>query len=317
MPLYGSADLSMAQAPSGSRGTSPTEGQLYYDTDDNTLYAYTGTAWKSVSVVTATGGTITYTGAYTVHSFTSDGTFEITGGSVSCDVLLIGGGGAAADTQGGGGGGGGFVSYTAESLSPGTYDVGVGAGGALGEGWLAAGEKGGDSSFTGLTTAIGGGGGAAQNDSATGTGGSAGGNSSYWGVRAGYTAGQGYDGGNGAVNGAGGGGGAGGAGASNSGNNAGAGGSGKASSITGTSVTYAGGGGGGSRYATGGSPGSGGSGGGGAGGSNGAGTQGTDGLGGGGGGGGFYIGYFNGGAGGSGIVIVKRSTNLNSGFRYD
>ena len=70
MPLYGSADLSMAQAPSGSRGTSPTEGQLYYDTDDDALYAYSGTAWESLSAkyVVATGGTLTEVGNYKIHS---------------------------------------------------------------------------------------------------------------------------------------------------------------------------------------------------------------------------------------------------------
>ena len=42
-PLIGSVRLGMADAPSN-----PTEGQLYYDTDDGVLYAYTGTSWVLV-----------------------------------------------------------------------------------------------------------------------------------------------------------------------------------------------------------------------------------------------------------------------------
>ena len=95
MPLYGSVDLSMAQAPSGSRGTSPTEGQLYYDTDDNALYAYSGTSWLPVSAGSATGGTVTDYSGYKIHTFLladSGNDFVVTGGTLLVWYLVIGGG---------------------------------------------------------------------------------------------------------------------------------------------------------------------------------------------------------------------------------
>lgn len=62
----------------------------------------------------ATGGIITTDGAYTVHKFTSSGTFTPnSGNSGSVEVLVVGGGGVASGYVGGtvyaGGGGGGEV----------------------------------------------------------------------------------------------------------------------------------------------------------------------------------------------------------------
>ena len=66
---------------------------------------------QSGSVV-ATGGTITYDGNYTVHTFTTSGTFTVTSGGL-VDILLVGGGGAACTNttyeSGGGGAGGAWV----------------------------------------------------------------------------------------------------------------------------------------------------------------------------------------------------------------
>ena len=90
-PLIGSVRLGMSSAPSN-----PAEGELYYDTDDNALYAYTGTAWVFVSAGTATGGTETaYTG-YKVHTFLlaqSGNDFVVSSGSMTCDILVVAGGG--------------------------------------------------------------------------------------------------------------------------------------------------------------------------------------------------------------------------------
>ena len=110
MPLYGSADLSMAQAPSGSRGTSPTEGQLYYDTDDDILYAYNGTSWQMVPKATATGGdTIdTSVSGYKIHIFTSDGIFTVSGGTLLVWYLVL---------AGGGGGGSGVIECSSDPPS--------------------------------------------------------------------------------------------------------------------------------------------------------------------------------------------------------
>src|SRR6056300_1091210 len=63
--------------------------------------------------IAATGGTITTSGDYKIHTFTGDGCFVVTcggnpAGSSSVDYLVVAGGGGAHGDAGGGGGGGGF-----------------------------------------------------------------------------------------------------------------------------------------------------------------------------------------------------------------
>ena len=69
--------------------------------------------------VQASGGTISYSGSYTNHKFTADGTLTVAtgGGQASGDVehLVVGGGGGGGGGKGsldngGGGGGGGCLS---------------------------------------------------------------------------------------------------------------------------------------------------------------------------------------------------------------
>jgi len=84
-----------------------------------------------------TGGTITTYGDYTVHTFTSGGTFTACkAGYVTVLVVGGGGGGGGSDydcASLGGGGGGGLVYNPSYSVTPGqTYTVVVGAGGAGG-----------------------------------------------------------------------------------------------------------------------------------------------------------------------------------------
>lgn len=50
--------------------------------------------------------------------------------SYTCDILVVGGGGGGTGTLGGGGGAGAVVHITGASLSSGTYNIGVGRGGA-------------------------------------------------------------------------------------------------------------------------------------------------------------------------------------------
>ena len=92
------------------------------------------------------------------------------------DILLVGGGGGGGQnyvsgttTYGGGGGGGGGVVYkTSFAVTPGTYSVAVGAGGAIG-------ANGGNTSAFGLTAYGGGGGGKGNNGEAGKNGASGGG----------------------------------------------------------------------------------------------------------------------------------------------
>lgn len=224
----------------------------------------------------------------------------MSGGDSTLQYLIVGGGGGGAGGVCGGGGAGGVLQGTTV-LTPGTYSITVGAGGAQGNA-EGIGYDGATSTAFSLSARGGGAGGYPGHSGGSGGGGCSG--------RTGGsgTSGQGYAGGSGYTpspySGAGGGG----AGATgqNGGGSGGNGGIGIASSISGTSTYYAGGGAGGSYGQIGAHGGTGGLGGGGSTnqGDGGAGTPNT----GGGGGGGGYNGNSKGGAGGSGIVIVRWAT---------
>ena len=253
------------------------------------------------SHVSATGGTVTTDGAYTVHTFTSSGDFIASvGGDIEylCVAGGGGGGGYASGVPGAGGGAGGLLVGSAAVVA-GTIAIAVGAGGIGGvyTGPTPPASAGGNSSINGIATSIGGGRGATYGTGVPTVGGSGGGGT--WGdAGAAGTPGQGYAGGTGqtvVASAGGGGGGAGGAGANAV--SGGAGGVGVQSSISGTPTYYAGGGGGAKT-------GVGGLGGGGAG----TGTGGVAGTANTGGGGGATGGVANAGAGGSGVVVIRYLT---------
>ena len=82
----------------------------------------------------ATGGTVTTDGDYKVHTFTGDGTFEVTklGNTGTIDIIIVGGGGGGAAQHGGGGGAGGYRSFTGESVTETSYSIVIGGGGSGG-----------------------------------------------------------------------------------------------------------------------------------------------------------------------------------------
>jgi hypothetical protein len=282
-----------------------TAGMIRFNKDLGKIQVHNGSAWLTIGGVSATGGAVTYADGYTIHTFTSSGTFNvISGGEV--EYLVVAGGGGGANRDAGGGGAGGMLTGTLTNVTPDTYTITRGAGGAGGASTNGAdGTNGSNSTALGFT-AIGGGGGGAQGSnggsggsgggggytapgSGTGTGGQ-GNNGGLGRVATGYT-GTGYAGG--------GGGGAGGVGGNARGlEDGGHGGGGLQSSISGTPTYYAGGGGGGGND-------SGGTGGSGVGGNGGvpSGYNATANTGGG--GGGARSGGGTGGAGGSGIVIIR------------
>jgi hypothetical protein len=260
-----------------------------------------------------TGGTITTSGSFRIHTFTTSSNFVVPSGfSATAQYLIVAGGGGGGSRHAGGGGAGGYIDATA-SLSAQTYSVVVGAGGNGGIADVQRGANGSNSSAFG-NTAIGGGGGGQftegntnQNFISGANGGSGGGASNGAtvtanGVSGAGTSGQGNSGGNitggGAPWAAAGGGGANAAGSNNVNNDVG--GAGGAGRQWLNSSFYAGGGGGGG--GTSGTAGAGGSGGGGAG-AIGIATA-TNGVTNTGGGGGGSRGG-QGGAGGSGIVIIR------------
>ena len=98
--------------------------------------------------ITATGGTITTSGNFKIHSFTGDGCFVVatlgnaptvpTGGPSNVDYLVVAGGGAGAPNAGAGGGAGGYrTTFPSPGCNAGsfpiaatTYPISVGGGGA-------------------------------------------------------------------------------------------------------------------------------------------------------------------------------------------
>jgi hypothetical protein len=295
---------------------------------------------NTAQYVTATGGTVTCSGNFKIHTFTGPGTFCVSNagnsaGSNKVDYLVIAGGGSGGSDYGGGGGAGGYRespgtesgSYAVSPLGaspavalsvPATaYPITVGAGGASRTADGQQGLSGSNSIFSTITSA-GGGGGGAEGSPAPATrpglpGGSGGGGSYCVSGGSGNTPvvdpAQGTNGGSGGspLTG-GGGGGATVAGTAASGTTSGPGGAGATTSINGTPTARAGGGGGaggGTPFGQGYTPGTGGAGGGGAAApqSGGSGVAGTVNTGSGGGGGNLVTTCS--GAGGSGIVIIR------------
>jgi hypothetical protein len=260
---------------------------------------FTGSPVKS-QIVSATGGSVTTSGLYTIHTFTSSGTFSVSSGG-TVEYLIVGGGGGGgyevSSWSAGGGGAGGVLAGTI-SVAALSYPVTVGAGGGN--------HLNGSNSIFNGQTALGGGRGGILNENGA-VGGSGGGAGSGNAIGGTGTAGQGSAGGNttGGTWQSAGGGGAGGTGGSSLGGQtaaAGNGGIGISSSISGISQNYAGGGGAGGYYSTGNA-----SYGGGAGGAfRQNGNSATANTGGGGGGAGDQGGV--GGNGGSGIVIIRYLT---------
>ena len=73
--------------------------------------------------ISATGGTITTSGDFKIHTFTGPGTFTVTNegtpsGSTTVEYLVVAGGGAGGSRAAGGGGGGGFRFYGACIAAP-------------------------------------------------------------------------------------------------------------------------------------------------------------------------------------------------------
>ena len=107
------------------------------------------------STIKATGGTITYDGLYTVHTFLSTDSFVITDlGSNIFDVLVVAGGGGGGNGRGGGGGAGGVIySQSYASFSTTSYLCTIGTGGP-GSTTTAAGTNGVNSSVGSLLISV-------------------------------------------------------------------------------------------------------------------------------------------------------------------
>jgi hypothetical protein len=138
---------------SSSAISSPNSGDIYFDTSENKLGVYDGTAFQyfAADIITS-GGTKTQSGSTITHTFTSTGTFAFNGPVTDITVTVLGGGGgggAGFQDWASGGGGGGYAQavYT---ITGGNHAVVVGQGGAgqtVCDNSLTGGN-GGNSSFT-------------------------------------------------------------------------------------------------------------------------------------------------------------------------
>ena len=199
-----------------------SNGSPYVEHTTASLYLVTTADASGASTPSpkATGGSISFSGGYWYHAFTSSGTFAPTT-TLSCEYIIVAGGasgGAYAGSYGGGGGGaGGFRSSiagdasgggsgaeSAVSFTAGSYSVVVGAGGAQ----LASnpastspnGNNGSNSSLSltgGSITSTGGGGGGSgpYNGGGTGNSGGSGGGGGGVSSSGAGTSGQGFAGG--------------------------------------------------------------------------------------------------------------------------
>ena len=118
-----------------TRPTSPTTGQVGYNTSFSTLEVYTGTAWYQITTSLAANGV----------SF----------------LMAGGGGGGGGLYNGGGGGAGGLITGTYTNVPGTTVSFTVGAAGAAGTSSVISGNGGNTTGFG--MTAYGGGGGGVNN----------------------------------------------------------------------------------------------------------------------------------------------------------
>ena len=173
-------------------------GMIRFNTDIGKLQVYDGSAWITIGGVSGTGGTISNASGYTIHTFTGQsGTFQLfSGGTVEYLVVAGGGGGGTGGNtshESGGGGAGGLLSGTLSSLQSGSYTVTVGGGGAVM-------SNGSNSSinFPTSITAVGGGQGDGSSGGGGGGNGGSGGGGRHSTTGGNGTSGQGNDGGGGA-----------------------------------------------------------------------------------------------------------------------
>jgi hypothetical protein len=162
--------------PSGTSAQQPTgvTGMLRFNTTLGRLQVHDGTFWKSINRMSASGGTVTYVGGYTVHTFKTGGSFTVASGG-DIDVLMVGGGGGGGADNAGGGGAGGLIFRPRLLVDAGSYtiDIGTGGTGAPAQGTTAG--KGGDTEAFGLTAVGGGYGNNGNSDGTQNSGGSGGG----------------------------------------------------------------------------------------------------------------------------------------------
>jgi len=168
---------------------------VYVDSTKGWLYweEHNVGSLELLQYISATGGTITTSGDYKIHTFTGDGCFVVSqaplGPAPGVDYLVVAGGGGGGSVNGGGGGAGGYREssgtatgcYTASPLgtcvsaltvSATTYPITVGSGGT-GQVWPGGTSTAGSNSVFSTITSAGGGRGTCTPNGDGGSGGGA------------------------------------------------------------------------------------------------------------------------------------------------
>ena len=170
---------------------------VYVDATQGWLNVQTDDTVKGFPLfICATGGTISCSGDFRIHTFNADSTFTVnsapTPSNNNVDYLIIAGGGSGGNSRAGAGGAGGFResynpatsgTYTASPLATPTslpvsvqgYSITVGAGGAIPATPSDSGVSGSVSTFSSITSAGGGGGGSNSPHPGAGVNGGSGG----------------------------------------------------------------------------------------------------------------------------------------------
>jgi hypothetical protein len=129
---------------------------VYVDSTKGWIYQDESNVAELVpTFISATGGTITTSGNFKIHSFTGDGSFVVSqvgnpvGGGSNVDYLVVAGGGGGGGYGGGGGAGGYRTTFPSPGCNAGsfpisvtTFPISVGGGGAGGGGFDEIGVQG-------------------------------------------------------------------------------------------------------------------------------------------------------------------------------
>jgi hypothetical protein len=150
--------LSSAGVISGTPTAFTTASFTVRATDANSGYADQSLSLTVSSGISATGGTVVTSGGYKYHTFTGSGTFAVSSSATNAfEVLLVAGGGGGGNDVGGGGGAGGAIYRSGHTIANGSYSVVIGGGSPR----RISGDDGNgasNSTFNGMTAFRGGGG---------------------------------------------------------------------------------------------------------------------------------------------------------------
>jgi hypothetical protein len=155
MALQSSGAISLANIQTEFGGSHPISLSEYYGKDTvPSSGAISIGNFYGTSDSTATGGIITTSGAYTIHTFNSSSSFVLLS-TTSIEYLVVGAGGGSGTL---GGGGGDVRTGTLSNLAAGTYSITIGNGGAGCTTYGGTGGTGGTSTFSSISSAGGTGG---------------------------------------------------------------------------------------------------------------------------------------------------------------